>query len=94
MFQSIIGGFVQVAPDNLQRCTLNKCQKDITIVQAIVEKSTQLVKICKLQLQKQMALLNQARLLLIQHKGCSFNLLTDWMDKDNIELERSRKYVF
>ena len=41
MFQSIIGGFVQVAPDNLQRCTLNKCQKDITIVQAIVEKPTQ-----------------------------------------------------
>ena len=49
MFQSIIGGFAQVAPDNLQRCTLNKCQKDITIVQAIVEKSTQLVIICKLE---------------------------------------------
>ena len=49
MFQSIIGGFVQVAPDNLQRCTLNKCQKDITIVQAIVEKSTQSVIICKLE---------------------------------------------
>ena len=47
MFQSIIGGFAQVAPDNLQRCTLNKCQKDITIVQAIVEKSTQPVIICK-----------------------------------------------
>ena len=49
MFQSIIGGFAQVAPDNLQRCTLNKCQKDITIVQAIVEKSTQSVIICKLE---------------------------------------------
>ena len=49
MFQSIIGGFAQVAPDNLQRCTLNKCQKDITIVQAIVEKSTQSVTICKLE---------------------------------------------
>ena len=48
MFQSIIGGFAQVAPDNLQRCTLSKCQKDITIVQANVEKSTQSVKICKL----------------------------------------------
>ena len=47
-FNQIIGGFVQVAPDNLQRCTLNKCQKDITIVQAIVEKSTQSVIICKL----------------------------------------------
>ena len=49
MFQSIIGGFVQAAPDNLQRCTLNKCQKDITIVQAIVEKSTQSVIIRKLE---------------------------------------------
>ena len=49
MFQSIIGGFAQVAPDNLQRCTLYNCQKDITIVRAIIEKSTQSVIICKLE---------------------------------------------
>ena len=36
-------------------------------------------------MKQQMALLDQARLFLIQHKGCSFKLFTDWLDRDDIE---------
>ena len=50
MFHSIIEGFVQVAPDNLQQCTNAQKMRlslHIKIVQAIVKRSTQPVIICK-----------------------------------------------